>query len=177
MEGDKVHVLGNKRMSGNLIGIEWRAIMLDIQSTYYLPQVTAAICHDAGLYTGMSQFEAVKALNEWMRGYFTYEIGYWRVNDCIVNRKAQCIGYAELFMAMCKYVGIEAEYVIGCTGHEEEKECTACHAWNRVKLNDTWYYIDICWNDSSLPNRYFLSEELWEGRTIVNTYTREQGVL
>lgn len=173
---NKCTILPYQHLSGEVLGIQADVIMPDIQGTLQLPAVLDAACKDIGLYTGMSQFEAVKAINEWMRAYFEYELEHYKTMDCFKTQKAQCLGYARVFLSICKYVGIEAECVTGCVGHEDGY-CDACHAWNRVKLNDTWYYLDVCWNDEGIPNRYFLTEELWPGRIIVNTYTREQGML
>ena len=39
------------------------------------------------------------------------------------------------------------------------------HAWNKVKIGSEWFYIDVCWNDSSNPNRYLLSKTLWNDHT------------
>lgn len=145
---------------------------IKLSSTYEL--YTA--CHDAikkmGLYTGMSQYDAVLTMNEWMRKNITYELQHWKPLDVLQTGKAQCAGYAYLFEYLCKYTGIDATYVTGCAGHSDGECGWACHAWNKVQLAGKWYYLDICWNDSKTPNRYFLTEKLWSGRTIMSdSYT------
>lgn len=143
-------------------------ILPDIQTTIQLPLLLSTACKDAGLHTGMSQFDAVKTLNEWMRGYFTYELEHYSIEKCLKNKKAQCAGYGKVFHALCDYIGIPAKYITGCAGHNDGPCQYGCHAWNQVKLAGKWYYLDICWNDSgSKPNRYFLTEKLWSGRTVM----------
>ena len=39
------------------------------------------------------------------------------------------------------------------------------HAWNQVKVDGTWYYIDCTWDDPTgggfERTTYYLSEQLW----------------
>lgn len=145
-------------------------ILPNIAATIQLPALLSKACKDAGLYTGMSQFDAVKTLNEWMRGYFTYELEHYSIEKCLTTRKAQCAGYGKVFHALCDYVGMQAKYITGCAGHDGGPCTYECHAWNQVKLAGTWYYLDVCWNDSdSKPNRYFLTEKLWSERTVMTS--------
>lgn len=128
-------------------------------------------CCDAleemGLYTGMSQYEAVLTINEWMRSNLVYERNHCTPLVALSTGKAQCAGYASLFEYLCEYTGIDTTEVTGCAGHKDHHCQYGCHAWNRVQLDGTWYYLDVCWNDSSNPNRYFLTQELWAGRKAI----------
>lgn len=55
-----------------------------------------------------------------------------------VNRKAVCAGYAKALQYLLNLCGIECTYVTSDT-----------HAWNLVKLEGDYYYIDVTWGDGS----------------------------
>jgi hypothetical protein len=120
----------------------------------------------AGLYDGMSERDAVIAINKWICNNVSYESG----SDAMTvlnTKKAQCAGYASLFYQMCLNAGIKCEYIVGCIDGDED--CLTCHAWNRVKVDGKWYWVDVCWNDTgSKPDRYLLSETLWSPRIVCN---------
>ncbi len=59
-------------------------------------------------------------------------------DGCLYYGKAQCAGYAQGFMLMCRLMGIECIYV---------KSDTLDHAWNLVRINGQWYNVDITWDD------------------------------
>lgn len=143
-------------------------INIRVQNTQELYTACCEAIQKMGLYTGMSQYDAVLTMNEWMRQNIVYELKHWSPLDVLQTGKAQCAGYAYLFEYLCKYTGIDATYVEGCVGHDDGPCTYGCHAWNRVKLAGTWYYLDICWNDSNTPNRYFLTEKLWPGRVVMS---------
>lgn len=109
----------------------------------------------AGLYDGMTEKDAVTTINNWICDTLSYETGASDPCAALKNGYANCSGYAKLFHKMCNNAGINCEYVTGMT-------TAGYHAWNRVNLSGTWYYLDVCWNDSPPRNRYFLSQTLWE---------------
>ncbi len=55
-----------------------------------------------------------------------------------VNRKAVCAGYAKAVEYLLHKLGIECGYVRSDT-----------HAWNIVKLEGEYYYLDTTWDDGS----------------------------
>lgn len=60
---------------------------------------------------------------------------------CLVNGKAVCAGYAKAYQLVMCSLGIECVYVTGDTP-------PGLHAWNRIKLDGEWYYIDVTWDDA-----------------------------
>lgn len=117
-----------------------------------------------GLYNGMSQIDAIVAINNWMCNHLTYSSGS-DAFEVLQSGQAQCGGYASLFNQLCASAGIECKYVSGC--HHGDPNCIPCHAWNKVKLNGTWYWVDVCWNDTgSSRTAYLLSPTLWENRIV-----------
>jgi transglutaminase-like putative cysteine protease len=59
--------------------------------------------------------------------------------------KAVCSGYAALFVACCKTIGIEAVNVRGSTRYNDEG-----HEWNAVRLGGVWSLLDISYMASGV---------------------------
>ena len=53
----------------------------------------------------------------------------------LFNKKTVCAGYSTTFAILCRYVGIECDYV--------QTDEIGNHAWNLIKLGDYWYVVDI----------------------------------
>lgn len=66
--------------------------------------------------------------------------------DIVMGKCGVCSGYAKLFSMLCDKVGLEAQYL----DNDD-------HAWNRVKVNGKWLYIDCTWDDLGDYNAYFFS--------------------
>lgn len=143
-------------------------IKISATQTQELYTACCNVLQAMNLSTGMSQYDAVLCINEWMRSNLTYNGQFCTPLAALQTGNAQCAGYASLFEYLCAYIGINATKITGCTGHEGDACQYGCHAWNRVKLAGAWYYIDVCWNDSTQPNRYSLVKELWAGRSALS---------
>ena len=59
--------------------------------------------------------------------------------------KAVCDGYAKTFYFLCKFNGIDCVTVTGDATNSNGR--TETHAWNKVKINDKWYALDVTWDD------------------------------
>ncbi len=80
---------------------------------------------------------------EYGGGHFAY--------DAILRHKAVCSGYAAAFKDLSNRAGIPA-VIVGSD--------TMSHAWNAVKLNGKWYYIDCTFDDPIGPtNPQFCKHE------------------
>lgn len=53
----------------------------------------------------------------------------------LFNKKTVCGGYSKTYAVLCRYVGIECDYVLA--------DKIGNHAWNLIKLGDYWYVVDI----------------------------------
>ncbi len=63
------------------------------------------------------------------------------VYGTLVRKKALCEGYTKAFSYLCNLAGIENTIVTGQT--------TVPHMWNMVKLNGSWYHVDVTWDNPS----------------------------
>lgn len=64
----------------------------------------------------------------------------------MLNGKAVCFGYAVTFDYFMYVLGIEREHISGKAINSSDR--TGNHSWNRVLLDNQWYYVDCTWDDS-----------------------------
>ncbi len=96
------------------------------------------------------------------------------VEDSIgVDNYPVCDGYSLAFEYICQRFGIEALVVPGFGGSDAYNG--GGHAWNMVKLNGTWYEMDVTWDDNILDNMAedFRTIEGWHANREMNDYTYE----
>ncbi len=65
-----------------------------------------------------------------------------------LNGKAVCEGYARAMQYLLHKCGIECAEVAGNT-FEEDGSAGEAHAWNILKIDGEYYYMDVTWDDSS----------------------------
>lgn len=69
-------------------------------------------------------------------------------NDILKVRAGVCADIAALYKKMCDYAGLEAVVITGnvsgCT-FEGMKRGFCAHAWNAVKIDGHWEYVDPTW--------------------------------
>ncbi len=120
---------------------------------------------------GMTAEEKIRVVHDFMVNYADYDVeNYYagtipnrsyHLEGFMLYRSAVCQGYAETFDFMMGLLGIECTI---CTGRSYNGQSVGDHAWNRVKLGDQYYYIDVTWDDpvgGYGPNYrfYMLSQE------------------
>lgn len=85
------------------------------------------------------------------------------IYGALVNKEAVCEGYAKAFKYILDDLNIECILVIG-NGTNSSNE-TESHMWNYVKIEDSWYGVDVTWDDpiiigssmiNNLRHNYFL---------------------
>ena len=65
----------------------------------------------------------------------------------LLFKKGVCETYSKLFKLLCDHIGIECLVVKG-TG------INGSHSWNIVKIDDSWYGIDLTYDDTNNANIY-----------------------
>lgn len=85
---------------------------------------------------------------------------YYSMNSIFEYGKTMCAGYACGFKFIMDRVGVPAICVMYSTGKSEES-----HIWNMVKLDNTWYNMDISFDDeldelyNKKGDKYYLVED------------------
>jgi hypothetical protein len=109
------------------------------------------------LKPGMSYIEREIAINNYLASTIEYDneaaaqlVKYGNVDEeyynsfnaygALIEGIAVCEGYSEAFKLLCDRAGI---YCIIVTGELDG----VGHAWNRVRINDKWYDVDVTNND------------------------------
>ncbi|MDO5132780.1 MAG: transglutaminase domain-containing protein [Eubacteriales bacterium] len=113
--------------------------------------------------TGQSDPEIIKAVNNYLCDQNTYPSedkekypgnlgGYSSESRTAYalfhDHNAVCEGYARACMLLLNEYGIDCINIWGYAG--------GAHAWNMVKLDGSWYHVDVCWNDGSWTREDYL---------------------
>ncbi len=97
---------------------------------------------------GATDEQKVRIIHDWIinnTSYgFTSDDACYGVEGPILYGVSVCQGYSETFQAFMDVLGVECEKIVG---QADNGSSSGGHAWNRVKLNGTWYNIDVCWDD------------------------------
>ncbi|MCX7695641.1 MAG: hypothetical protein N2Z71_08050 [Caloramator sp.] len=117
--------------------------------------------------------EKIKVIHDYIAYNFSYDVDFLTTGDeaqyardshsyyALTINKAICGGYSSAFQRLTKYFGIESVIVVGTASGE-------AHAWNKVKVGDTWLHIDVTFDDPVIygyPNKnmvrydYFLKSD------------------
>lgn len=84
----------------------------------------------------------VNNYTEWHGEALTYKEG-----------KGVCSGFSYIFRTLCRFLGLEAEFVAGYTRSSDISIPSAPdHAWNSVKIDSTYYLIDSTWGSGICNN-------------------------
>ncbi len=99
--------------------------------------------------------EKIRAIYVWIAHNISYDyqqVSYPRsydeiseiIDDVIKEKKGVCMHYANLFLAMCKEVGLESYMISGYVKQNDRIEDSS-HAWNAVKIDNSYFLLDVTW--------------------------------
>lgn len=94
-----------------------------------------------------TEYETIKYIYEYLINNVQYveeAPDNQNIYSALVGKETVCAGYAKANQYLLNRLGIYCTYVIGTAAQEEEFES---HAWNIVRCNDAYYYVDITWAD------------------------------
>ena len=101
----------------------------------------------AAVPQGAGEYETVKWFFEWLCRNVSYEHTERDqiIPSVFIDRKTVCTGYARAFQYLCNRVDIPCAIVFGRA--DNRKTPPEDHAWNMVRLNGQYYWVDVTWAD------------------------------
>ena len=155
--------------------VEQPAAEKQVQQKKPQDMTTGELCQwvlDQIITSEMDDFAKVRAVNQYLCDHITYDKNYYTTRDAILLGKGRCQGYTNAFKNLMNTLGIPTDYIRGYIAGETN----TTHAWNRVLINGTYYYVDVTWNDSTGSNSYLLlgEAEFNQGRSIIEFNPRSE---
>ena len=116
------------------------------------------------LFEGMSRYEQVAGLNDWLTKHNCYNSDLLATNTadeiawCPLSALREsvgalgpvCEGYARAMKILCDKLDIPCILANG-NARNNLYEAGEAHMWNEVKMDDDcWYAVDVTWNDPTV---------------------------
>ncbi len=156
-------------LTTNLLG-QYRYSKIDAASKK-TPKAVSSICDIANYLTHelKKEEEKVRALYVWIAHNIKYDVDQLTtlktfpsteemLEDLLKTRKGICWQYTELFLAMCKAIGIESYRIAGYTKEYDNSISEYNHAWNAVKIGSNYYLLDLTWAAGYMADDKFFQE-------------------
>lgn len=103
--------------------------------------------------TTKDDFQRAEMAYDWIYQNMEYDYSLKNISlyQALETGKTICSGYAGIFQAICNDLNLECEILYGDN-----------HAWNKVRLNGEWRYVDITWDKGQGEHNWrFVTEETW----------------
>lgn len=125
---------------------------------------------------GMSDYEKEKAVYSWVVRSVNYDWTHQNIlkktpresytpYGGLVNHTAVCLGYATTFQLLMDLAGVECITVAGAAFSSQED-----HGWNMVRLNGTWYCVDVTWDANLREHTGRGRPEDWDYFNVTSDY-------
>ena len=97
----------------------------------------------------LSDYEKVLRLHDVIvqhNDYISTAPNRYNAYGCIVDGQSVCEGIAEAYQYLLQEVGVASHRITGSSINPSTGKSIG-HAWNVVRENGKWYYIDLTWDD------------------------------
>jgi len=95
------------------------------------------------------EYEKIKYVYDYIVNTVTYDLeapNSQNIYSVFVGKSSVCAGYSKAFQYLMERMDIFATYVVGKT-NEGREESRLGHAWNLVRCDGEYYYVDVTWGD------------------------------
>ena len=102
----------------------------------------------AGIDPSAGDYEKVKYVFDYIINSTDYDTSLsseQSMYSVLVDGRGVCAGYSKAAQYLLNQLGVECAYISGSTQGER-------HAWNLVKVNGEYYYLDVTWGEQSFTN-------------------------
>ena len=125
----------------------------------------------SGITNDMSQYDIELYLHDYLVNNVKYVKSVSNAHNAygaLVNGQAVCEGYARAFQYLLMQAGISSFVVTGQSKGEG-------HAWNLVKIDGEYYYVDVTWDDQDNGKNFYAyfnvtTAQLEEDHTIISEF-------
>lgn len=128
-------------------------------------------------------YDKLVKIHDWVAQYIFYDVDSLSMEEpapyvseeVVMGRRAVCLGYANLYAALCRSISIPcnvvAGYALGVGGDTQWTDETVVtqvqnHAWNEAYVDGRWVIIDPTWGST---NKYE-NGEMQEGNGVNHLY-------
>lgn len=98
----------------------------------------------SGVSAETTQYEKIKYVFEYIIKTTEYNLDSQdnqNIYSIFVNQQSVCAGYAKATQYLLEKMGIFCTYVVGTARGRD------AHAWNLVRIDGNYYYVDTTWGD------------------------------
>jgi len=96
----------------------------------------------------LSEYEKVRLVYEYLILNTSYNLDapdHQNIYSVFVNRESVCAGISRAAQLLLTRLGIFATYITGDAYVPGTSEAPVAHAWNLVRVNGKYYYLDVTW--------------------------------
>ena len=123
-----------------------------------------------GISRSATDYEKVKYTYEFVILNTEYDLNSeenQNILSVFMYGKSVCQGYSKAFQYLLSQLDVQSALVVGYVSNNEG------HAWNIVRCNGQYYYIDCTWGDSSYMNNASAASGLGINYDYLNITTEE----
>lgn len=138
------YTYANNLTGGTSLNLEYT--MTASEANLYLTELNIAT--DAMLEEispSLSDYEKAVIVHDKLIQHVTYDLEASHQKEAygaLIDQRATCLGYARAYQLLLLKLGIDTQVVYGDAGEP--------HAWNIVKLDDDYYFVDATFDDREL---------------------------
>ena len=112
-------------------------------------EIEAVVAECLRLAPEAGDYERIKYVYDYIVDTVEYDLeapNNQNIYSVFVGKRSVCAGYSRAFQYLMERMDIFATYVVGKTNQGREESMLG-HAWNLVRCDGEYYYVDVTWGD------------------------------